>query len=52
MIALLIHIEVTEPFHDALNIIGRLRKRFSKLSVILFTIFITMVFSQIILIIG
>lgn len=52
LIALLIHIEVTEPFHGALNIIGRLRKRFSKLSVILFTIFITMVFSQIILIIG
>jgi hypothetical protein len=52
LIALLIHIEVTEPFHGALNIIGRLRRRFSKLSVILFTIFITMVFSQIILIIG
>jgi len=52
LIVLLIHIEVTEPFHGALNIIGRLRGRFSKLSVILFIIFITMIFSQIILIIG
>jgi hypothetical protein len=52
LIALLIHIEVTEPFHNMLNIIGRLRRRFSKLSTILFIIFITMVFSQIVMIIG
>jgi hypothetical protein len=52
LIALLIHVEVTEPFHGALNIIGRLRRRFSKLSAVLFIIFITMVFSQIVLIVG
>lgn len=52
LIALLIHVEVTEPFHSALNVIGRLRRRFTKLSAILFIIFITMIFSQIVMIIG
>jgi hypothetical protein len=52
LVALLIHVEVTEPFHNALNILGRLRRRFTKVSAILFIIFITMIFSQIILIIG
>ncbi len=52
LLMLLIHVEVTEPFHDALNVIGRLRKRFSKLGVILFIIFIAMIFSQLVLIIG
>lgn len=53
LIALLIHVEVTEPFHvNVLNILGRLRRRFTKLSAILFIIFITMIFSQIVMIIG
>lgn len=52
LIMLLIHVEVTEPFHGALNVIGRLRSRFSKLSAMLFIIFITMVFSQIVMIIS
>lgn len=53
LIALLIHVEVTEPFHNnLLNILGRLRRRFTKLSAILFIIFITMVFSQVVMIIG
>jgi hypothetical protein len=53
LIALLIHVEVTEPFHNnVLNILGRLRRRFTKLSAVLFIIFITMIFSQIVMIIG
>ena len=52
LIAVLIHVEVTEPFHSALNILGRVRRRFTKISAILFIIFITMIFSQIVLIIG
>lgn len=52
LIMLLIHIEITEPFHGALNVVGRMRGRFSKLSSILFVIFITMVFSQVVMIVG
>jgi len=53
LITLLIHVEVTEPFHgNVLNIFGRLRRRFTKLSAVLFIIFITMIFSQIVMIIG
>ena len=53
LITLLIHVEVTEPFHNnVLNILGRLRRRFTKLSAVLFIIFITMIFSQIVMIIG
>ncbi|MHC4397643.1 MAG: hypothetical protein ACYS1A_18525 [Planctomycetota bacterium] len=53
LIALLIHVEITEPFHNnVLNILGRLRRRFTKVSAILFIIFITMIFSQIVIIIG
>lgn len=47
LIAVLIHVEVTEPYTNALHVFGRLRKRFNKLSAILFIIFIAMVFTQI-----
>ena len=53
LVAVLLHVEVTEPFHNnMLNILGRIRRRFSKLSAILFIIFITMIFSNVIMIIG
>jgi hypothetical protein len=52
LIAVLIHVEVTEPYTNALHVFGRLRKRFNKLSAILFTIFIAMVFTQITMIIN
>jgi hypothetical protein len=53
LVSILIHVEVTEPFHNnMLNILGRVRRRFSKLSAILFIIFITMMFSNVIMIIG
>ena len=53
LVAVLLHVEVTEPFHNnTLNILGRIRRRFSKLSAILFIIFITMMFSNVIMILG
>jgi hypothetical protein len=52
LIAILIHIEVTEPFRDARNYLSRLRKRFSRLSAILFIIFAAMVLTQVVLIIS
>lgn len=52
LIMILIHVELTEPFMKARNLLGRLRARFNKLSAILFIIFAAMVFTQIIMIIG
>lgn len=52
LIMILIHVELTEPFMKARNLLGRLRARFNKLSAILFIIFVAMVFTQIIMIIG
>jgi hypothetical protein len=52
LIALLIHVEVTEPYGRMLNMLGRLRRRFNKLSAVLFIIFMSMVFTQIALILS
>lgn len=52
LIALLIHVELTEPFRGNRGIFGRLRGRFSGLSAILFIIFMGMVLTQIVMIIG
>jgi hypothetical protein len=52
LLFILISVEVTEPYIRALNFVSRLRLRFNRLSLVLFTIFIAMVFTEIILIIG
>jgi len=54
LIGLLIYLELTEPSlsDKTFKFIGNLRIRFSKLSTILFVIFIGMVFTQVALIIG
>ena len=52
LLFILISVEVTEPYIRALNFMGRLRHRFNRLSLVLFTIFVAMVFTEIILIIG
>ncbi len=52
LIVLLIHIEVTEPFSGLESFTGRVRVRFNRLNVVLFIIFISMVFTQIALIIS
>jgi len=54
LIALLIYLELTEPSlsERSFKFIGNLRIRFSKLSSVLFIIFVGMVFTQIALIIG
>ncbi|WP_321417743.1 hypothetical protein [uncultured Methanomethylovorans sp.] len=54
LIGLLIYLELTEPSltEKSFKFIGNLRIRFSKLSTILFVIFIGMVFTQVALIIG
>jgi len=52
LIILLIHIEVTEPFSGLESFTGRVRVRFNRLNIVLFIIFISMVFTQIALIIS
>ncbi len=52
LIALLMHVEVTEPFSDKESFSGRVRMRFNRLAVVLFIIFISMVFTQILVIVG
>ncbi len=54
LIGLLIYLELTEPSlsEKTLKFIGDLRIRFSRLSAVLFVIFIGMVFTQVALIIG
>jgi len=54
LIGLLIYLELTEPSlsEKTFRFIGNLRIRFSKLSTILFVIFLGMVFTQVALIIG
>jgi len=52
LIALLMHIEVTEPFSGSEHFSGRIRGRFNRLVAVLFIIFISMVFTQILVIIG
>jgi hypothetical protein len=52
LIAVLIHVEVTEPYTNAIHVLGRLRRRFSKVSAILFIIFMAMVFTQIAMILS
>jgi|Deesub1362A_J573_1020465.scaffolds.fasta_scaffold00105_78 hypothetical protein len=52
LIGILIHVEVTEPFTNSRHILGRLRRRFTRVSVILFIIFIAMVFTQVALILS
>lgn len=54
LILLLIYIELSEPLlaQKEMRIIGNLRVRFSRLSTVLFIIFVGMVFTQIALIVG
>lgn len=52
LLFILIQVELTEPFTRALNLLGRLKPRFNRLSMVLFIIFMTMVFTEIVLIIG
>lgn len=52
LLLILIQVELTEPFTKAVNILGRLKPRFSRLSMVLFLIFLTMVFTEIVMIIG
>lgn len=52
LIAVLVHVEITEPYTGALNVLGRLRKRLNKLSAILFIIFLSMVFTQVAMILS
>jgi hypothetical protein len=52
LLFILIQVELTEPFTRALNILGRLKPRFNRLSMVLFIIFMAMVFTEIIMIIG
>jgi hypothetical protein len=54
LIGLLIYLELTEPSltEKSFKFIGNLRIRFSRLSAVLFVIFIGMVFTQVALIIG
>jgi hypothetical protein len=52
LIMILIQVELTEPFTKTMNMLGRLRSRFNRLSAVLFMIFIAMIFTQIVLIIG
>jgi hypothetical protein len=52
LLFILIQVELTEPFTKALNLLGRLKPRFSRLSMALFIIFMAMVFTEIIMIIG
>jgi hypothetical protein len=52
LIVLLVFLELTEPIHrKCFKVIG-LRLRFSKLSAILFIVFIGMVFTKVVMIIG
>ena len=52
LLFILIYVEITEPYIRSLNFVGRARQRFNRLSMVLFTIFIAMVLTEIILIIG
>ncbi len=52
LICLLIFLEITEPLCVKLNIYGRLRNKYSKLTTILFVIFIAMVFTKVVVIAG
>lgn len=52
LLMVLLQVELTEPFTKALNLFGRMKPRFNRLSMVLFIIFMAMVFTEIILIIG
>ena len=52
LICLLIFLELTEPLISKGNIFGRLRNKYSKLTTILFVIFIAMVFTKVVVIVG
>jgi hypothetical protein len=52
LLVILIQVELTEPFTKALNFLGRMKPRFNRLSMVLFIIFMSMVFTEIILVIG
>ncbi|RCV64563.1 hypothetical protein C5S53_08195 [Methanophagales archaeon] len=52
LICLLIFLELTEPLIGKGNIYGRLRDRYSKLATILFVIFIAMVFTKVMVVVG
>lgn len=52
LLFILIQVELTEPFTKALNLLGRLKPRFNRLSMALFIIFMAMVFTEIIMVIG
>lgn len=52
LLFILLTVELTEPYTRSLSILGRLRPRFNRLSATLFIIFMAMVFTEVILIIG
>jgi hypothetical protein len=52
LICLLLFLELTEPLIGKGNIFGRLRDKYSKLITILFVIFIAMVFTKVVVIVG
>lgn len=52
LICLLVFLEITEPLSGKLNIYGRLRNKYCKLTTILFIIFMAMVFTKTLVIIG